>query len=1038
MLKRIFVLAICVTMVQGVFAQKTSVFTEAELHYKRGLDFYEKGLFGQAQREFEAVLAENRLAHEPQYATILSDSELNRARCAVQMGAKDGEQLISDFIRKYSPDPVGAKAVIEMGNYYYNSKKYDEASRFYDMLSVADMSAQQRQEVKFKQGYAYFINKKFPQAKGAFKGIKDIDGQYYYPSNYYYAMTCFFDGSYDEAIKSFDKVSSFKKYKPLVPYYIAQIYFAQGKYDQLIAAVEPKLKDSETTNLRELNQLVGQAYFEKENYKKAQPLLEKYAEGTAQMREEEFYQLGFTQYKNEDYKKAIKNFQEISGLDSNIGQNASYYLADCFLKVNNKPSARLALANAAKLSFDKSMQEEANFNYGKLSYELKNDRDALTALQKVKPGSKYYSESQNILAQLFLNSRDYDKALSIISGIQDKSPQMIEAQQKVMYYRGVQYYNDGDMTNAKSMFNGALNVPADNRIKALSLYALADIGHQSKDYEGSIRYTSQFLTMAKSVSGLPDESSTYTANYMQGYNYLKQGKHSQALGFFQEAATSIKRDKSQLSNAFVEKQVLGDATLRAGDCYFKSNKYKEASRFYDEAIKNNYSGFVYAMYQKGIIDGLEGRLDDKIIALERLTRDYPNSEYADEALLQTALAYQDPSVNKLNKAIVPLKTLINDYKGKSNLIPDAYTQLGLIYYNQGNTDQAIKYYKDVFNNNPSKEKAEEALGALENIYVDLGKTDEFNTFKTSLGYKVNENDKDALAFKSAETKFENNEWEKAIPLYTSYLKSYGKSANALTAYFHRGESNAGLKKYAEAQADYEEVVNRGQSQYYSKAMDKAIRIATNLVKDDKKAYELYKTWEKTAANETDRFKAQLGALEYAYKFKDNKAVTDLAAKVIKNPAASKAQQASANYYLAKAAYENKDFESARIAFNQVIRLDKDSEEAAEARYNIAYIYYVQRDLEAAEQLCNAANKESSGHDFWIAKSVILLADIYTERGDNFNAKAMLEAVIENFTGDKVITAEAKEKLARLEGKTPTRLMSKDKENGQIEMQGEKN
>ena len=523
---------------------------------------------------------------------------------------------------------------------------------------------------------------------------------------------------------------------------------------------------------------------------------------------------------------------------------------------------------------------------------------------------------------------------------------------------------------------------------------------------------------------------------MQGYNYLKQGKHNQALGYFQQTATDIKRDKSQLTNSYVEKQVLGDAVLRSGDCYFKSNKYKDAARFYDEAIRNNYSGFVYAIYQKGIIDGLEGRLDDKIVGLERLSREYPNSEYADEALYQTALAYQDPSINKLSKAITPLKTIINDYKGKSNLIPEAYTQLGLIYYNQGNTDAAIKNYKEVFANNPSKDKAEEALTSLESIYVDLGKTDEFNTYKSSLGYKVNDNDKDALAFKSAETKFESNDWEKAVPLYTSYLKNYGKSANSLTGYFHRGECYAGLKKYAEAQADYIEVVNRGQSQYYAKAMDKAIKIATNLVKDDKKAYDLYKTWEKTAANEADRFKAQMGCLDFAYKAKDNKATTEYATKVLKNTSADKAQQAKANFYLAKSAFDNKDYETARSAFNQVVRLDKDSEAAAESRYNIAYIYYVQRELDAAEQLCNAANKESSGHDFWIAKSVLLLADIYTERGDNFNAKAMLEAVIDNFKGDAVITAEAKDKLAKLEGKTPNRVMSKDKESGKLELQGD--
>ena len=56
----------------------------------------------------------------------------------------------------------------------------------------------------------------------------------------------------------------------------------------------------------------------------------------------EFYQLAFCQYKLGDCEKAKTNFLELSNLDSRMGQMANYYLADCYIKLNDRNSARSA------------------------------------------------------------------------------------------------------------------------------------------------------------------------------------------------------------------------------------------------------------------------------------------------------------------------------------------------------------------------------------------------------------------------------------------------------------------------------------------------------------------------------------------------------------------------------------------------------------------------------------------------------------------------------------------------------------------------
>ena len=77
------------------------------------------------------------------------------------------------------------------------------------------------------------------------------------------------------------------------------------------------------------------------------------------------------------------------------------------------------------------------------------------------------------------------------------------------------------------------------------------------------------------------------------------------------------------------------------------------------------------------------------------------------------------------------------------------------------------------------------------------------------------------------------------------------------------------------------------------------------------------------------------------------------------------------------------------------------------------IYYQRRDLARAQELTLAANRESSGYPYWVAKSVILLSDIFVEQGDLYNGRAALEALLENYNEDPVVVQEARDKLARV-------------------------
>ena len=991
-------------------AQETTVFSEANRAYKTGKDLFDKGVFTGAMHQFEKALKLVEPLNEPEYEALLMDAELGLARSAVRLDMPEGEKLMLDFIRKYQPDPVANGALLDVANFFYASKKYDQAIEYFDRIPASQLTKQQRAELEFKTGYAYFVQKKFPQAKSKFRGSAEKnDSEFYFPSNYYLGLCEFFAGNYDAAVRQFRLVERDRKYQAEVPYYIAQIYFAEKDYDQLISYAEPKIGDRTFRKQKELNQIVGQAYFEKGDYARALPYLEYFAERSGKLTAEAFYQLAYTQFQQKKYKAAAANFTQLDNEKNELGQNALYHLGICKLNQGDKTSARNAFAQASRMNFNRELQQDATISYAKLSYELRFDSEAITALQSIPSDSPHYNEAQALMGNIFLNTRDYARALQIIEAMPSKTAQLREAYQKVAYLRGLQLYRDGKAGEAKSLFRKAIDNPVDAKTTALANYWLGDIAHAERKYAESTRYMGNFLSKASGMNGLPDEASIYTASYTQGYNYQKQKQYAKALSHFQDASTGISRNRATIQNKRVKEDILGDATLRTGDGYFKKNQYDEAIRYYNSAIQNRYAGYEYALYQKAIIEGLRNNPQEKLDALESLLKNHPKSEFADDALYQTALT--NVEVGRINGAVSSLQRLVRDYPN-SALVNQAYLRLGLITYNQGNTTAAIEYYKRVFANNPEPIIATDALAALKEIYVeDLGDPDGYFSFLNTLpGYNVEDSEKDDLKFDAAESKYENAEYDRAITGYTSYLRSYPNGKHVLVALFHRAESNAVLLKYGDALADYEAVAAKGASPYYAKSLKKGALIAYNYAKNFEKSYDLYTKWEQVAETDTDRFEAQLGAMRAAYRSGNTGAVRSTAQKVAQNPNASPEERAVASFYVAKSDFDNKDYDNALTSFNEVLEVGASNEQTAEARYLVAYIYFIKGDYDTAESLANLAIQGNGGYQYWIAKSMLLLADSLAAKGDLFNARAVLEAMLEGYDGDAALIAEAETKL----------------------------
>ncbi len=995
-----------------LYGQENSISIDRLEYYKLGTSFFDAALYGPARFAQDKFIQQRFPATSDDYTNLQDDAAAMVAISALRLDLTSGENELLTFIGQKYPDPVTTPAILELGSYYYNKRWYKKSIDMYAMVDLDKLPEFDRSEASFKKGYAHFVSKEFKEGKAELARTKDIQNLFYYPSNYYFGLCEYFSGNYTAAVTSFEKVKNNDLYKSFVPYYITQIYFSQNQHDKVIVYGEAALKDQQLRNRKEIRQLIGQSYFKNNEFEKALPHLEYYEANSEKLTVEEFYQLGFTQYKLKKYSAAIKNFLELNLMEDKLGQMVNYYLADCYYKTGDLVSARTAFRKVSQMDYEPEMKAEATFNYGKLSAEAGFQREAINTLIKIKTDSPYSKEADQIVNDLLANMEDYSAAIQIMEAMPSLSEKLKHTYQNVTLEYGMQLYNNGTLDEALIYLDKSAKHKLNTAMFAQSKFWKGQIQHEKKEYRQSIQTFEDYFDISNGLEGLPQEASPYAGHYTQGYNYLMVKDFKNAEKSFKNALVGFNINANNVQNKELLDKVWPDAMVRTGDCLFKANKYQEAIGYYNQVITIKKGGFVYALFQKGIIEGLMGEPYEKILTLRDIKTKYPDSEYADDALLQLGDTYFE--LENVDNAYASFTELISEYKN-SPLVNAALLKLGLIAYNKGDMTAAIKHYKSVFAHNPSSKESESALLSLQEIYInDLGKSQDYVDFVNTIpGYKMSDSTVDSLAYMVGALRYNEGEYEKAISGFNNYLQKYPAGANKIRALYYKAECHSLLKQYSQALEGYEQMVKLGPSEFYVLSVKKAAIISYNYTQAFEKAFTYYDLYYNSISDEDEKFKAAFGALRSAFRIASAEGVKKYGFIVANHDKADREEKAVASYYLGKIYYRDNDLENARLSF--IKAADKiDNNQAAESRYLLAEIYFKQKKIDMAEKQCNEANDKNVAYPYWIAKSLLLMSDIYVDKNDLFNARAALEAVIENFEDDNDLLAIAKEKLRAVE------------------------
>jgi len=976
-----------------LIGMSTSIIAQESIHLS-DKDFYFPNSADYQNNDLPAIA----LQHLDVYA-YTNDHIDATAQNSHQLSERRSIDLMLESVHRQGADAQIHPTYLAIANKYFDISDYDQANRYYHKIDPDKIDSKLRQELYFKWAYTDLIDKDFMSADARFAQALESHGTYNDDCYYYSGICEYFMMQKEESIASFKKVDNHPKYQDIIPYYLSQIYFQDEDYRSVIEYAEKKLRSPHTKNKNQINRILGLSYLALEDYRKALPYLESYAQDTPKLTENEFYQIAIINYNLNQYDKAEEYFKELSHEASPIGQMSNYLLGSIYLDKLQKKDAQSAFKQASKTAHDVAIQEESQFLYYKLSADLTEERIAINGLSSIEKSSPYFTESQGILSDILEQTSDYEAALQIIEGLAYKNSKINETYKSISYKNGLKYMKDEKLDLAINNFQKSLETEGNSAITAKTNFWKG----YAHDIKGQPSAADKHL---QEYVNSNDREFLFEANYVLAYNQLDKKDYKSSLSNLESAIESF-------SIGDDNKYLFDDALVRLADLQLLNNNYSEALSYYDLAIENDAVESDYILYQKSMIQGVNNKHVDKLTNLELLIKKYPQSEYRDDAIFQIGESLVE--LGKHNEAFQLYNRVIIEYADNSSYTPTAHMRQGLLSYNSGDMYTALDAYKLGLKKSNNKEERRQALIAIEEIYLkELNDPEAFFSYtENEGGVKISDISKDSITYTIAYESYKSAHYEKAIQQFEKYSTKYPNGHYIENAHFQIADSYVLLKKYDAALPHYEKLLQKENGPFYTNALKNAALISYNHKQDFVNSYKYYNKL--IESMEVAPMEYMEAALYSAFISKNDKGIEEYGRQIIIHPEANKDSKSAANFYLAKSyTRQNKTIESIPY-YKQVTELSTNNQ-SAEASYTLSKIYYDNKQYTEAEVQAFETTKNAAPYPFWVAKSLILIGDIYQNKDDNINASAAYESVIENFKENNEIIQEATEKLDALNEK----------------------
>ena len=1005
--------ALCVAFPLATAAQSLDKTPAPRDLYREGKALFLQQAYAAAQSPLQAYL--RQADDEPRSAADLtrrSEAEYMLACAAYELGDPRAADILRDYLAAHPATPHANRVQALIASTCFFDEDYAAALAAFDGVRPELLSTDERDDMTYRLAVSHLQTGNLTRAAVWFETLRATSRRYEADCTYYIAYIRYTQGRMDDALPGFLALQEDGKYRALVPYYIAEIYLAKQQYDkaEIVAQNYLSARPGEA-HAAEMQRVVGTVRYHASDWHGAMTSLEAYRKATesagGRMRRDAAYMLGMAYCHNGVYSEAPAALGEATLTDDALAQNAYLHMGLAYLQLGDKNKARMAFEQAAASDADRAVKEQAAYNYALCIHETAYDAfgESVTVFENFLnefPDSQYAPKVSSYLVDVYMSTRSYEAALKSIERIQQPDPMIQKAKLRILFQLGTQAFANADFTTAIDYFTRAWEPAAAfgtrgtlEQSDALywrgeSYYRLGRMPEAATDFE---RFLGLHTTRKDETVAL--------AHYNLGYIAF----HQQAYGAAENRFAQYVRLETGENRA-----ALADAYNRLGDCCLRNRRFDEAKRYYATAEKMGQSTGDYSYYQQALVAGLQKDYAGKVSLLDRLAEKYPDSPYAVDALYEKGRSYVQAGQNA--QAIAVFRQLLQAHP-ESPVSRKAAAEIGLLYYQDNDYNRAIEAYTYVVTRYPGSEEARLALHDLKSIYVDADRVDDYARLVEQLpgGVRIEASEQDSLSYAAAERVFMKGDVAPAKESLGRYLAHYPDGAFSLSAHYN-------LCTIARQQGDEEAILLHAgklleypDSPYTEEALLMRGEVLFNRKQYDEARADYLRLQEKATTPERRRL-GQTGALRCAYLLQDHAGTISAATVLLAESNLTPELRTEALYDRAKASMAQADWKAA-VPDLRLLAEDTRTLQGAEAKYLLAQHLYDTADYAAAEQEALDYIDRSTPHAYWLARTFILLSDVYAAQDKKLDARQYLLSLQQNYPEDDDIRTMIEERLEKL-------------------------
>lgn len=976
----VFILLLLTFMPVLLIAQQTVYYQSISPNIQNAKELYLARNYVSALNQFELIASK-----ADENSDTKAEAMFYKALCGLKLDNRNAEEQIADFMNQFPESSFRNRALFEQAVYQFDKKKYSAVLKTFDGLNKAELTKDELTYFYYLRGYSNFVLEKMDAALADFSEIKEGNSLYAAPAQYYWGHIQYLKGNYVSALQEFLKLKKNPVFEKVIPFYISQIYYKQAKYSEVVEYTAPLINTVSVDQQPELARILGDSYFHLHNFKDAVQFLEFYLKDKNNKGREENYMLGYCYYLNSKEAEAIPHLEIASKGKDELAQNAYYHLADCYVVTDKKNKARQAFEAASEFDFDPKIKEDALFNYAKITYELSYSpfNETIKAFDKyitLYPNAERNDVAYDYLVKVYMSTSNYRDAMASIENIKVKSPSVKKAYQRVAYYRALECFNNLDYNGAIENFDKSIEAGDFNKnYLALAQFWKAEAMFRINDFNQAISGYNIFLKSPGAFS----LAEYKTAHYNLAYAYFQLKDYKNASDYFRKYLNLV-------NDLRTEK--VADANNRLGDCNFLKRDYPAAISNYDKALNMNIYDADYALFQKAFCMGLQRDNQGKISALQSMIQNYPKSSFQDDALYELGRTYE--RINQPQMAISNYKDLISKYP-QSNFLNKALVQLGLVYYNANDYQTSVSYYKKVVDRSPNSPETLAALAGMKNSYVEMNDVDSYFNYTSKLGsgVQVSVNEQDSLSYQAAEKLYMAHD-KKARVQFERYLSQFSNGSFVLNSHFYLAEILYNEGELGKALAEYELVISQPDNYFTEGALSKAAGLQYN-AKNYKQALDYFVRFAKISSSGNNSLDARTGIMRCQFQLTNYQACMEAANQVMGSEKVSDILKRETSYMLAVSYYKLGNQDKA-FPILKTLSTETNSAEGAESKFLVAQVLFEKQKFKEAEKEIMDFIDKNSPHQYWLARSFLLLSDIYLKNGDEFQAKHTLKSIEDNY------------------------------------------